>query len=232
MTRIVLTRHGQTEWNVRPPRFRGRAELALTETGLEQARATARRICDAYDPCAVYTSPLGRCVTTGEIIARPLKLTSRALAGLNDIDYGAWQGLTAGEAKAGWPEEFATWSETPYLARPPAGETLQEMLARVSDTVRELLREHPRDTAVLVGHDSVNRVLLLHALGLPLSSYPCLAQDNAAISEIEFSDGRFRLKAMNETFHLESLQPWLAPRREVDTDHQSADLGAHLAAHP
>lgn len=232
MTRIVLTRHGQTEWNSRPRRFRGRAELALTETGLEQARATASRIRHAYDPRGVFTSPLGRCVSTGEIIAQPLGLTVRALAGLNDIDYGAWQGLTSAEARLRWPEEFEAWSRTPHLARPPNGETLQELLARVSDMVRELVRDHPHETVVLVGHDSVNRVLLLHALGLPLSSYRYLAQDNCAISEIEFSEGRFLLTTMNETFHLQSLQSRPQPRREGDADHEATGLTAHVAVQP
>jgi len=55
---------------------------------------------------------------------------------------------------------------------------------------------------VLVGHDSVNRVILLHALDLPLSRYWRLGQAPCAINEIEFSEDGFAVLSMNETYHL------------------------------
>jgi len=55
---------------------------------------------------------------------------------------------------------------------------------------------------VLVGHDSVNRVMLLHALGLPVSRYWRLEQNPCAINEIEFSADGFTVLSMNETYHL------------------------------
>lgn len=93
MTRIVLIRHGQTEWN-RLERFRGRADLSLNEVGLAQAEATARRIAAAWPASAVYSSPLKRAMETAKIIAEALALAVQPLAGLMDIDYGEWQGLS------------------------------------------------------------------------------------------------------------------------------------------
>jgi broad specificity phosphatase PhoE len=144
---------------------------------------------------------------TGQIIAESLGLTTtEPLTGLNDVDYGQWQGLTVEEVKAHWAEEFEKWSRTPHLAEFPRGETLQGVLARVSRVLRDLLRQHPRDTVVLVGHNSVNRVILLRALDLPLSRYRCLTQDHCAISELDFSNGSFRVKSLNETFHLQAAR--------------------------
>ncbi len=68
MTRILLTRHGNVE-GIKPARFRGRAELELTERGLGQADALGRRIAANWKPVAVFTSPLQRCVLTGARIA-------------------------------------------------------------------------------------------------------------------------------------------------------------------
>ena len=68
MTHIILTRHGHVEW-IEPERFRGRADLALTDRGVEQARSTSRRIESLGPIAAVYTSPLRRCVRSAQIIA-------------------------------------------------------------------------------------------------------------------------------------------------------------------
>ena len=68
MTKILLCRHGHVE-GIHPARFRGRAELALTERGLAEADALAKRIAANWKPAAVFTSPLQRCVLTGARIA-------------------------------------------------------------------------------------------------------------------------------------------------------------------
>jgi probable phosphoglycerate mutase len=145
---------------------------------------------------------MSRCVITGEAIAQPSGLTVKPLAGLNDIDYGAWQGLTHDEAKARWPAEFAMWFRAPHLAQPPGGETLQDVLARAAATLRTVTRDRPDDTVVLVGHDSVNRVILLHVLELPLSRYWLFKQEPCTINELDFVDGAFSVRTINETYHL------------------------------
>ena len=55
---------------------------------------------------------------------------------------------------------------------------------------------------MLVAHDSINRVILLHALDLPLSRYRRLDQDPCAINEIDFSAGEFTIRSVNEIYHL------------------------------
>src|SRR5437763_1239851 len=88
MTKLILVRHGHVE-GISPERFRGRAELPLTETGHREADATAKRIAASWRPAAVYTSPLGRCAETGAAIGKALGLAPSVLLRLNDIDYGA-----------------------------------------------------------------------------------------------------------------------------------------------
>jgi probable phosphoglycerate mutase len=201
MTKIILTRHGHIE-GITPERFRGRLDLPITALGQRQIAATSHRINATWRIAAIYTSPMSRCVITGEAIARPSGLTVKPLAGLNDIDYGAWQGLTHDEAKARWPAEFAMWFRAPHLAQPPGGETLQDVLARAAATLRTVTRDHPDDTVVLVGHDSVNRVILLHVLELPLSRYWLFKQEPCTINELDFVDGAFSVRTINETYHL------------------------------
>lgn len=201
MTKILLVRHGHVE-GISPERFRGRADLPLTPQGRRQAEATARRISASWRPAAVYVSPMQRCLQTGAAIGQPVGLSAIAVADLNDIDYGKWQGLTPDEARRDWPEEVETWYHNPDWAAIPGGETLQQVLARASAALREVVRRHREDTVVLVGHDSINRVMLLHALGLPLSRYWHIRQDPCAINEIEAEAGHFVIVSVNQTDHL------------------------------
>src|SRR5439155_919366 len=187
---------------ISPDRFRGRVDLTLTAAGRRQAEATAHRIHATWRPAAVFTSPLSRSRATAEAIAAPFGLSPRLLDGLIDIDYGQWQGLTLDEVRAHWPELLETWHRAPDWAAIPGGETLQDVLVRALSALRDVVDRHPRETVVLVAHDSVNRVILLHALGLALSRYWRLGQHPCAINEIDFSGDDCAVLSMNETGHL------------------------------
>ena len=76
------------------------------------------------------------------------------------------------------------------------------MLARAVAALREVIRNHPDDTIVLVAHDSVNRVLLLHALELPLSRYWRFKQNPCCINELDLSADGFTILGINQTDHL------------------------------
>ena len=201
MTKLLLVRHGHVE-GISPERFRGRAELKLTAAGRREAELTAARIAASWRPAAIYTSPMSRCIDTGAAIGKPLGLSASAMPGLNDIDYGDWQGLTSDEARARWPGELDTWYRHPDWAAIPRGETLQQVLTRAVAALREVIRHHPDDTIVLVAHDSVNRVLLLHALELPLSRYWRFKQNPCCINELDLSADGFTILGINQTDHL------------------------------
>jgi probable phosphoglycerate mutase len=204
MTRIILVRHGHVEW-IAPERFRGRAELPLSDLGRRQAQAAAGYIAASWKPEAVYTSPLGRCRETGAAIAAPFRLEPQPIEGLADIDYGEWQGLTREQAKERWPEETELWFRMPHLAAIPGGETLAAVLSRATAALRDILRRHPDGTVVVVGHDSVNRVLLLFALEAPLSRYWHLRQEPCGVNELLFDNGSFIIGSINQTQHLAGL---------------------------
>ena len=201
MTKIILVRHGHVAWHD-PVRFRGRADLELTERGHRQARAAALEIAASWRLDALYTSPLARCRQTAAAIAAPFRLEPQPDAGFLDIDYGEWQGLTHDEVRARWPQEAETWFRRPHLAAIPGGERLAAVLARASAALCDMLRRHPTGTLGVVGHDSVDRVLLLFVLGAPLSRYWHIEQDPCAINELEFADGEFRILGINATQHL------------------------------
>jgi phosphoserine phosphatase len=106
-------------------------------------------------------------------------------------------------SKAENPALFAAWFATPDMVRFPNGEALQDLAARTANVLRYLLARHADDTVVLVGHDSVNRALLLQLLGLPLSSYWRIAQSPCCLNEIDIAGGTVCVQRLNETRHLE-----------------------------
>jgi phosphoserine phosphatase len=204
MTKILLTRHGHVE-GITPERFRGRAPLELTARGHREAAAVAQRIAGAWRPHKIYTSPMSRCVATGAAIAAACGIAAEICDDLNDIDYGAWQFKTFADAKTQDPALFAAWFATPHLVRFPGGESLQDLAARTADALRMVLTGHPDDIVVLVGHDSVNRALLMELLDQPLSAYWRIAQDPCCLNEIDVAGGTIRIRRINETRHLETL---------------------------
>ena len=205
MARIVVVRHGHVP-GIRPERFRGRMNLELTELGLRQAHATAARIAQHWRPVMVYTSPMRRCVTTGQLIANAIGVPFVVLDDLNDIDYGEWQGRSHEEMCQQSPALYHRWLASPDLIRFPSGESLQQLSARVADALRLIVEKHPEATTIIAGHDSGNRVLLLQALGLPLSAYWRIVQDPCGLSEIVMTDGLVSVQRINDTAHLEGQE--------------------------
>lgn len=202
MTKIILTRHGHVE-GITPERFRGRTDVPLTAIGQTQAEALASRIAGSWTPVAVYTSPLGRCVDTGDRIAKACGATTTILDDLVDLDYGQWQWRTHDEVRSASPELFAAWRTTPHLVRFPDGDSLQDLVARTGDAMRFVTSQHPHATVVPVGHDSVNRAMLLQLIDQPLSAYWRVSQGPCAINEIDIADGSIQVRRLNDTSHLE-----------------------------
>ncbi|AOY95953.1 histidine phosphatase family protein [Pseudomonas sp. ZM23] len=200
-TKLILTRHGHVDW-IAPERFRGRADLALSNLGERQAKMLSERIASSWKPDMIYTSPLSRCVHTGAAISQATGARAEPLADLMDTDYGQWQGLTHEEVRSRWPSEFHDWFHTPELAAIPNGETLAAVLVRSVHVLQFVLKKHADQTIVLVGHDSTNRVILMHALGLSLSRYWRIKQEPCCINEIAIDDGVFTIHRINETHHL------------------------------
>jgi len=204
MTKIILIRHGHVE-GIKPERFRGREPLQLTARGVAEAAALAQRVAARWRPSQIYTSPMGRCIATAAAIAQATGTPSKTCEDLNDIDYGAWQFKTFAQAKAQDAALFAAWFANPPLVRFPNGESLQDLAARTANALRIVLARHPNETIVLVGHDSVNRALLLELLELPLSAYWRLAQEPCCINEIDMNEAAVRVRSINETHHLDAV---------------------------
>lgn len=157
---LFLVRHGTTTLNVQN-RYRGRRDVPLDAQGYQDAVDAARLL----SPCglsAVYTGPLRRTIATGQIIAdEALVPDLRILHGLNNVDYGAWEGLTAQEAERHDPRAFAAYRSSPEIAVCPAGERLLDAQARITQAVELIGARHPGEIVAAVTHAVMIRLLVL-----------------------------------------------------------------------
>jgi alpha-ribazole phosphatase len=203
-TSIILIRHGQTAWNAEEV-FRGQADIELDETGLKQAELLAEYMSHRKLE-AIYSSPLKRAVRTAEAIASRHKLAVEITPGLNDIDFGEWQGLSLQEVRTRFNELFEMWVTDPHRVRIPSGESLDDVRQRALALVNNVVEEHEDKVIALVSHRVVNKVLICALLGLDNSHFWDVRLDTCGMTTFEFDDGRFVLTEHNNTSFLEPLK--------------------------
>ncbi|WP_182346905.1 bifunctional RNase H/acid phosphatase [Tomitella gaofuii] len=199
--RLVLLRHGQTALSVER-RYSGRGDAPLTEAGLAQAAAAARRIGARGGIDAVVSSPLARARATAEAAAASLGVPVGIDDDLIETDFGEWEGLTFREAAQQYPELHARWLGDPTVA-PPNGESFTQVAGRVARARARVAAEHPGATVLLVSHVTPIKLVLRAALDV---GYPLLYKlhlDLASLSVAEFyPDGGSSVRLVNDTAHL------------------------------
>ncbi len=202
MTRVILVRHGQTEWN-REERFRGQIDVPLNETGLWQAEQVAMAIKRRYSVSAIYSSPLSRAMRTAEAIGHAVGVPVQPLKGVTEFNYGVWEGKTPEEVAAAYHDVYRLWLTQPHLARIPGGESVTQFRTRVAAAVEEMLEDHREGDVVLVAHRMVGRALACHLLGAGDICVPRLELKTGSISLFEKTEEGWVTMQLNETCHLE-----------------------------
>ncbi len=150
MTRLVLIRHGETDWNVEG-RYQGQADPPLNERGVEQARLLAERLKNVGIEI-IYASPLKRAWQTAEIIARTLHVPLHPDPRLMEINQGEWEGRLVTDIAREYPDLFRRWETSPWEVTLPGGENLAQVQQRVYQAVDEIVARHPHQTVALVTH--------------------------------------------------------------------------------
>jgi len=201
--RLFLLRHAQSVWN-RERRYQGWTDSALTDLGRSQAEAAGKAL--AAEPLvAVYASTLTRARDTAAAIAAPHGLPVHEDADFREMAFGAWEGRTLDEVRAEDPEDYRVWAETPDLFTAPGGETLADVKIRVLAALGRLRAAHEGKSVCLVAHGLSARVLILEALGLPLSRVWAIHLASTGISELEFRPDWTALHRMNTLVHLDAV---------------------------
>ncbi len=157
MTRILLVRHGESEWNA-AGRWQGQADPPLTNRGRTQAAHAAAAI-GAAD--AIVTSDLQRASVTAQVIAAALNLEpSMTDPRLRERDAGEWSGLTRQEIHEQWPgylsdDQQGNSRSGSDVRRPPRWERDDHLWSRVRACLIDVGRLVPDGDVVAVTHGGV-----------------------------------------------------------------------------
>jgi alpha-ribazole phosphatase len=195
-TRIHLLRHGQVV-GFESKRYNGQADVALTDLGIEQTQAYAK-ILKEFPLAAVYSSDLSRSAYGAGLIAENRNLVPIQDARLRELHIGDWEGLVWNEIKQRWPREWQARLDDLVQVAPPGGESLQQMADRVRSVMAELMERHQGEEIALVAHGGVNRVILLDAIGAPLTQMFHIEQSYGCRNIIDyFADSYTTVQLLN-----------------------------------
>jgi broad specificity phosphatase PhoE len=183
MARLILIRHGETDWNVEG-RWQGHADVPLNARGRAQAESIAQSLTGA-GLAAIYASDLERAWETAEPLARAAGLEVRQDPRLREIDQGEWQGLLVTEIQARYADEFRRRRENPLEVAPPGGETAAQVRDRVLAAVQDVLRAHPGQNVAIVSHGLAVAVILAHFRKAPVEKIWELVPENGEIAVVD-----------------------------------------------
>ena len=201
-TEMILIRHGETIWNAEG-RIQGQGDSPLTERGIAQARAVARRLQEE-EFTTLYGSHLGRVIETARHVA---DVTGHAITideRLQERHYGLFEGLTYAEAQTQHPDIFATYQQLRYTAdyAHPGAESLRQLTERGQVVFQALAERHAGERLVIVSHGALIGAMLRHFLGVPIDGKHGFRLANGSLSEVVFADGDWRVRTLGEVYHL------------------------------
>ena len=199
--RLVLVRHGQTEWNS-VGRAQGHADISLDAIGHAQAAAAAPYLA-ALAPVRLWSSDLARAQETAAYVAEAADLPIETDPRLREYDVGVRSGLTVAEFEERYPREYAAWRAHDESLLVEGEESSSLVRERVLPALTECLEAlGPGETGIVVMHGACLRVGLLAMLGWPPETSRGLrGMDNCGwtiLGEHEIFDG-LRMVSYNET---------------------------------
>ena len=189
---LFLVRHGETLHNVAGI-AQGWNDSDLSDKGRRQVRALAERLAQ-QEPTAIYSSPLGRALSTAQVIAEATGIEIRTLDDLREMNYGSWEGRSYLDVRH--DEIFPRWIDDPDCPCPD-GESHNDVLRRMERALASV----DSARAIVVAHGTAIRIAATLLLRAPILTSRQLAQDNAALNVFVRRGERWILKLWNDTTH-------------------------------
>lgn len=203
VTRIFVIRHGETRWNAEG-RLQGQLDSELSERGLEQVQAVARRLC-VFRPVALYTSDLPRALATARAIAAASGLSAVPDPRLRERCLGVFEGKTRRELEQSHASLWHRYkTEGPEFVI-PGGESARQRHERTLAALRHHAEAHLGESIVVVGHGGTLNTAFRACTGLPLEGVRTFSLSNASLNLIEYRAGVWHLVTWGDIEHLGSI---------------------------
>jgi broad specificity phosphatase PhoE len=204
---LYLLRHGQTDLS-RADNFCGSGlDPELTADGLKMAEAFAA----AYRTTAwraIYSSGLKRAINTAKPLGDALGLPLQVRDDLNEIAYGAWEGLSKERVDEIYHDDYRSWLNDPARHAPTGGELATAVAGRALRVIEEIKQGFSEGRVLFVSHKATIRIILCSLLGIDLGQFRYrLGCPVGSVSVVEFTAHGPLLQVLGDRAHLsESLR--------------------------
>ncbi|MBE5935445.1 MAG: histidine phosphatase family protein [Lachnospiraceae bacterium] len=196
--RLIIVRHGESEGDVKKI-HEGRADLPLTEKGLEQSKQVADFLKKNYKINAVYSSTLERAKKTGEIIAKECGLDLIEEPMLMEFNNGHLAGLSYDDAA----EKYPDIRNLPVYESVYGQESLMEFRQRADVILARIMFENKHDdTVVVVSHSAMINQLFRSFMMLNVDSDVILYTGETGVHEWLVTDRKKLIVMTNYQQHL------------------------------
>ncbi len=196
---IYLVRHGQTSWNA-SQKCQGHTDIPLDESGTEQASRLVQ-VFDSLPLKRILTSDLSRAIETAQPVAAHHNIQIEARFDLRERSFGDWEGAAFEDLGRFFVEESLKTGSAATELRPPNGESLADVWARIERVTEEIHAEH--EPILVVTHGGTCSLLLAKLIGSTLESSRAFRFSNTGISTLaRRPDVGLHLQKYNDTSHL------------------------------
>jgi len=196
--RLTLIRHGQSVANAEG-RLQGHANYPLSEQGMAEAKKLGLWLADK-EIDRIYSSDLTRAFQTAQEIAKHHNLEVIKNEELREMNLGRFQGLTRDEIEERYPD----LADLDWLsANLEDVESADQLYARTSRVVQQLLEKHWGQQIYVVSHGGFIGITLMAILSMPWKGKRAFAVGNTSMTTIDFNDPQqFVIVGVNEAPHL------------------------------
>jgi broad specificity phosphatase PhoE len=203
-TKILLIRHGETDWNVKRI-IQGWRGTSLNALGLRQAKLMAKRVLGlGLTLDAILCSDLKRAAQTADALARPLKLKVQHRKDLRERSFGDWEGKRVEDVLSKYRLGPGVRKD-PFLAyEPNGGESMAVFSRRMLGFMKSVVREHAGQTVAAVTHGGPVRIAACLATGIDPKQYFVLGRPgNVSLTLLAHQGGVWWVEYYNDMAHLE-----------------------------
>ena len=196
MTRLVLIRHGVTEWN-REKRYCGHRDIGLSNEGKSQVKLLSNRL-NAVRFDKVYCSNRKRAMQTARMLFKQARIIPDQ--GLREINFGVLEGLKHEEIMGKYAYTYKKWLKNSFKNNIPKAESMDVFKKRVESALWNIIRPNSGKTIAVVCHGGVIGIFV-NGILKSKNFWRCVPSP-ASVTMVEYEKGNPRLKKFNDTAHL------------------------------
>jgi len=196
MTRLILIRHGVTQWN-KERRYCGHKDIGLNNEGKSQVKRLYKRF-DKFRFDKVYCSNRKRAIQTARILFKREKIIQHQ--GLREINFGVFEGLRYEEIMQKYAHVYEKWLKDSFKNNIPGAEPMNVFKRRVEGAIKRIVRSNHDKTIAVVCHGGVIGIFV-NGILKKRNFWRCVPSP-ASITIVEYRREKPGLKTFNDIEHL------------------------------